>query len=82
MQVGTILHTSVGLRLFENWSMEHLLGGNSFYFQIPTAPRCSGLLKCARLGSVRYVSVKETIDCEKTDAGARREVPMNAIYVN
>ena len=39
-------------------------------------------MKCARLGSVRYVSVKETIDCEKTDAGARREVPMNAIYVN
>ena len=43
---------------------------------------CKVVLKCTRVGSIGYVSVKETIVGEETDAGARREVPMIVIYVN
>ena len=53
-----------------------------FIFRFPLLQGVKVFLKCARVGSVGYISVKKTIVGEETDASARREVPMNIIYVN
>ena len=53
-----------------------------FIFRFPLLQGVKVILKCARVGSVGNVSVKKTIVGEETDAGARREVPMDIIYIN